>query len=316
MNNKENTFVSAVIYVHNAERRIEKFLQAIIGVMENNFENSEIICVNDASDDGSVSAITNISMKVNKTSITLINMSYFHGIELAMNAGVDLAIGDFVFEFDNTNLDFDEKLIMQIYQRSLEGYDIVSASPDRKGKISSRIFYRAFERFSNITKEMTTESFRVLSRRAINRISSMNNNVLYRKALYANCGMKTDVIKYSVKETYAYSADSKEKSYRRGLAVNSLIVFTEVGYRVSVMMTILMMIISLFTVAYTIITYLLMNPVDGWTTTILFLSISFFGLFVILTIIIKYLQLLVDMTYKRTHYSFESIEKLTNGRRQ
>ena len=316
MNNKENTFVSAVIYVHNAERRIEEFLQAIIGVMENNFENSEIICVNDASDDGSVSAITNISMKVNKTSITLINMSYFHGIELAMNAGVDLAIGDFVFEFDNTNLDFDEKLIMQIYQRSLEGYDIVSASPDRKGKISSRIFYRAFERFSNITKEMTTESFRVLSRRAINRISSMNNNVLYRKALYANCGMKTDVIKYSVKETNAYSADSKEKSYRRGLAVNSLIVFTEVGYRVSVMMTILMMIISLFTVAYTIITYLLMNPVDGWTTTILFLSISFFGLFVILTIIIKYLQLLVDMIYKRTHYSFESIEKLTNGRRQ
>ena len=312
MNNKETTFVSSVIYVHNAEQRIDNFLQAIINVMENNFENSEIICVNDASNDESVSVIRNVCINENKTSITLINMSYFHGVELAMNAGVDLAIGDFVFEFDNTNLDFDEELIMQVYHHSLEGYDIVSASPDQKERISSRVFYRVFERFSNITNEMTTESFRVLSRRAINRISSMNNSVLYRKALYANCGMKTDIIKYSAKKKNAYSADSKEKSYRMGLAVNSLIVFTEVGYRVSVMMTILMLIFSLLTFTYTLVTYLLLNPVDGWTTTILFLSISFFGLFAILTVIIKYLQLLVDMIYKRKHYSFESIEKLTN----
>lgn len=37
----------------------------------------------------------------------------------------------------------------------------------------------------------------------------------------------------------------------------------------------------------------------------------FFGLFGVLTIIIKYLQLLVDLVFKRKHYSFESIEKLT-----
>ena len=35
------------------------------------------------------------------TTITILNMSFFHGVEAAMNAGVDLAIGDFVFEFDS-----------------------------------------------------------------------------------------------------------------------------------------------------------------------------------------------------------------------
>ena len=53
MMNKEKNFASAVIYVHNAENRIENFLNMIIKTMEDNFEHSEIICVNDASEDRS-----------------------------------------------------------------------------------------------------------------------------------------------------------------------------------------------------------------------------------------------------------------------
>ena len=44
---------------------------------------------------------------------------------------------------------------------------------------------------------------------------------------------------------------------------------------------------------------------------LLFLSAAFFGLFAILTIVIKYLQLLIQLIHKRKNYSFESIEKLT-----
>ena len=311
MENKEKNFVSSVIYVHNAGRRIDKFLRTIMDVMENNFEHSEIICVNDSSDDESLEIIKAVSKNAEKTSITVVNMSYFHGLELAMNAGTDMAIGDFVFEFDNTYLDFDAEVIMQIYRHSLEGYDIVSASPDKKEKFTSKMFYRMFDRFANVSHEMATESFRILSRRVINRISSMNTSVLYRKALYANCGLKTDCIRYKAKEKKSSLKDKKERSYRSGLAVDSLILFTEVGYRFSMTMTFLMMVMSLLMIAYTIVTYFTVNPVAGWTTTILFLSVCFFGLFAIMTIIIKYLQLLVDMVFKRKHYSFESVEKLT-----
>ena len=311
MENKEKNFVSSVVYVHNAQHRINKFLRTIIDVMESNFEHSEIICVNDSSDDDSLSVIKAVSTEAKKTSVAVVNMSYFHGLELAMNAGVDMAIGDFVFEFDNTDLDFDTDVIMQIYRRSLEGYDIVSASPDKREKFTSRLFYKVFDQFANISYEMTTESFRVLSRRVINRISSMNKGILYRKALYANCGLKTDNIRYKVMEAKPSHTDRRERGYRSGLAVDSLILFTEVGYRFSMIMTVMMMVMSLLVIAYTVITYFMVNPVAGWTTTILFLSVCFFGLFGILTIIIKYLQLLVDMVFKRKHYSFESIEKLT-----
>ena len=53
MKNKEKNFISAVIYVHNAENRVKRFLNMIIRVLENNFEHSEVICVNDCSQDNS-----------------------------------------------------------------------------------------------------------------------------------------------------------------------------------------------------------------------------------------------------------------------
>ena len=238
-------------------------------------------------------------------------MSYYHGLELAMDAGMDLAIGDFVFEFDNTVADFDSSVIMEIYRHSLEGYDIVSASPNRKERMSSRLFYRIFAKFAAVSYRMNTESFRVLSRRVINGGRSMNKRAPYRRALYANCGLKTDCIRYEVTGDWSKARDRKEQRYRMDLAADALILFTEVGYRFSMTMTVVMMLTSIFMTVYSLVTYFVIHPVEGWTTTILFLSVAFFGLFGILTIIVKYLQLLVDMVFKRKHYSFESIEKLT-----
>lgn len=310
MANKEKNFVSAVIYIHNAEKRINRFLFTVIKVMEDNFEHSEIICVNDSSEDNSLDVIRETCKEVTTTSVSVVNMSYFHGLELAMNAGVDLSIGDFVFEFDSTFLDFDPSMIMEVYRYSLKGFDIVGVSPDRE-RVSSKVFYKVFEHYTELNYKMSTERFRILSRRVINRINSMNKTVPYRKAIYANCGLKTDNIKYKPIDGSGFCLDKKEKVYRAGLAVDSLILFTEMGYSFSKAMTVVMMLVSLFMVVYSIVIYVTFNPVAGWTTTVLFLSMAFFGLFGILTIIIKYLQILVDLVFKRKHYSFEGIEKLT-----
>lgn len=312
MENKEKNFVSAVIYVHNSRSRIEKFLESVMEVFENNFEHSEIICVNDYSDDDSVLQIKQISSRAKNTTVTILNMSYYHGLELAMNAGVDLAIGDFVYEFDSVIMDFDKEEIMKIYYKSLEGYDIVSAVPNAKQKISSAMFYRIFNRYTDYEHKMLTERFRILSRRVINRISSMNKTMPYRKAVYANCGLRTCHLNYDIKTLTdsEMKLDRQERKYRRDLAVDSLILFTELGYRFSVTMTFLMMIVAVAVAVYSVVIYLLSNPVAGWTTTIFFMSVAFFGLFGILTVIIKYLQILVDLVFKRKKYSFESIEKI------
>ena len=313
MEYKEQNFVSAVIYVYNAADRIGVFLSKVINILETNFEHSEIICVNDFSVDNSMDEIKKTSKKAVSTSVSILNMSYFQGLEVSMNAGRDLAIGDFVFEFDRTVLDFDMSEIMNVYQKSLkEGYDIVSAAPDRKTRVSSRLFYNLFNKMADLPYDMETESFRMVSRRVINRIDAANKTIYYRKAAYVSSGLKSTVVKYTpVKNASPVKEDKHEKGFRRELAMNSLILFTNVGYKFSFTMTMIMMMLSVFMIVYTIVVYAFAHPVAGWTTTLLFLSVAFFGLFGILTVVIKYLQLLVDLTAKRKHYSFESIVKLT-----
>ncbi len=312
MDNKEKKFISAVVYVHNAEDRIAEFTRRLIALLENNFEHSEIICVNDASTDKSVGQIKSVKNEAQETAITIVNLSHYHGLEIAMNAGDDISIGDFVLEIDATRQTWDDDVIIKVYRKVLEGNDIVSASPDKPQNMASSIFYWVYRQFSTSNEVMHSETFRILSRRAINRINSMSRTIPYRKGVYLNCGLKTANIKYKVQNFEFSSENDKQlKKYRHDLAFETLILFTNAGEFVSKFMTSLMMIISAFMIVYTIVVYTNVHPVDGWTTTILFLSVAFLGLFAILTIVVKYLQILVDLNFKRTKYSFESVEKLT-----
>lgn len=310
MSDKEKNFMSAVLYVHNDADRIGAFLQMVLDVLGDHFEHAEIICVNDCSQDDSVDIVRRVSAEVKNITVTVLNMSYFHGVETAMNAGVDLAIGDFVLEFDSCVKDFEPAEILHAYQETLKGYDIVSASPDKRQRFTSRLFYKVFNQFTDYSSQLVTERFRVLSRRVVNRVSSMNKSVPYRKAVYANCGLKTANIRYQPNGTQAGVEDRAERKYRTRLAVNSMILFTELGYQFSVTMTVLMMLVAVAVAAYSAVVYLFSTPVAGWTTTIFFMAFAFFGLFGILTIIIKYLQILVDLVFRRKKYSFESIEKM------
>ena len=311
MADKEKNFISAVIYVHNDENHIEKFLGMIRQTLEENFLSSEIICVNDASTDDSVQKIKSVSKAATSTNISVINMTHYHGVELAMNAGVDLAIGDFVFEFDVATSDFQPETILQVYRRCLQGYDIVSASPRGGREMSSKIFYGIFNKFNSQSLNMDTERFRILSRRAINRVKSMNEAIPYRKAVYAASGFKLDVIKYEPTEKIKIHHSAEESEYRERLAIDSLLLFTNVGYSLSMTLTKFMMLITALVGVYVSVIYFAGSPVAGWTTTMILLSFAFFCLFGILTIIVKYLQLILNLIFQRKRYNFESIEKLT-----
>lgn len=307
--NKEKNFISAVLYIHNNEMQIVDALEKINKVLSNNFEKYEIICVNDYSTDKSIDKIKAFADTIKGSVISILNMSYYQGIELSMNAGVDLAIGDFVFEFDNIEMNYPIENIMKVYYQSLKGFDIVSASPEKPMRKTSLLFYNLFNGYSNNPNKLKTETFRILSRRAINRVQSMNKTIPYRKAIYANCGLKIDTIYY--KSNMPNSNIIDDRNIRKNIAIESLMLFTDIAYKAALFMTFLMMIGILFVGIYTIIVFVSRQPVAGWTTTMLFLSVGFLGIFAILAVVIKYLSIIVDLIFKKQKYMIESIEKIT-----
>ena len=119
MDNKESNFVSAVVYLHSEDDNTYGFLQMLNTVLSENFKAYELILVDD---NVAVSIIENIRRFKNDNPhviCSIISMGFKHGLEASMNAGVDLAIGDFVFEFDSCYIDYPRDLIMEIYKISL-----------------------------------------------------------------------------------------------------------------------------------------------------------------------------------------------------
>ncbi len=309
MMNKEKNFVSAVVYLHNEEERIIEFLSKVNSVLNEKFSTYEIICVNDKSNDATQNLIEEFCEKEKVKSLSVLNTSFFQGRENAMVAGVDLAVGDFVFEFESAGVDYDENLILDVYYKSLEGNDIVFAANDDAGSFSTKMFYSLFNKFSNMQYKIKTQTFSIISRRGINRVKSMGVKTVYRKAVYASCGLKVSEVKY--KKTKTISRYQGEKSQKQELAINSLILFTNIGYKVSMTLSLLMAFILTLTGIYTVFTYLIIQTQEGWTTTMLLTSFGFLGLFLILSIITKYLDLILNLVFTKKQYTIESIKKIT-----
>ena len=304
--NKEKNFISAVVYLRNDEKQITNFLENLNERLNNTFDKYEIIIVNDSSTDKSVELIKEYSNNQSTTCISLINMSFYQGIEQAMVAGVDLSIGDFVYEFDSVKMDYKIELINEVYKKAMTGYDIVRVINTNKKKSISSIFYKIFNKYSNNQYVIESESFRLLSRRAINRIQSLNKTIPYRKALYANCGLKMESIYYEGEKSKSNGSFKKNSD----IAIDSLIIFTNAAYKFTMFLSILFMLFTIGVGIYTITIFISKEPVAGYTSTMLLLSAAFFGIFLILSIIIRYLSVIIDLIFKKRNYIFESIEKM------
>ena len=310
---KEKKFVSAVIYLRNDADKIDSFMEMVTGVLSENFTDYELIFVDDASTDDSTAKVRRYCKEhrsdVKMTSI--MQLSHFQGQESAMNAGRDLAIGDFVYEFDDMLADYDPALIAEVYRKALTGYDIVSAGAENAVSVSSRLFYRFYNGLNDSGEDISSETFRILSRRAINQVKTIDEYIPYRKAIYMNCGLNSAAVKYISPDPGKRMAEVRKRHERRALAVDSLIYFTNAMEKVAVWICVLFAIVAVAVGADIIYeTAALAHPVEGWRSTMGFLAVGFFGVFLVLSIILRYLSVIVNLTFRRSRYLVAGIEKV------
>lgn len=302
---KEHNFVSAAVYLHNDEARIGSFLGYLSGLLDAQFEKYEIICVNDASTDGTAETVRAFARE-HEFPLTLVQMSAWQGLEPAMNAAIDAAIGDFVFEFDTPERSWPEALPMDCYRKALEGFDIVWACPAKRSRGLRGLFYRVFNRSSDTIYPVREDDFRLVSRRALNRVHAISGVPFYRKAAYAASGLRLACVDFE-----AVCRPVRHTKDLAGKALDALALYTDMGYRLCVGISLALLTLCLVFGVYTVSVYFgPVHQVTGWTSTMLVMCIGFFGVFLVLTMIIKYLSLLVELLFKKQRYLIEGIEKI------
>lgn len=301
MNVKEKNFISAVVYLHNDGARAVEFCRAASAELDAHFAQYELVVVDDACTDDTVEQLRAWGRE-QTAPLTILRMSMYHGLENAMNAGLDAAIGDYVYEFDSTELCYPAELIIKAYQTALQGSDIVSVCP-RTVRGGSSLFYKVFNAHSQSAYRLRTDAFRLVTRRAINRVHASSAHLPYRKAAYAASGLKMTDLEFDGRLTI------KSKG-RFNLALDSLALYTNAGFKASMTITLCMLVLALAELVYTLVVFATGHPVAGWTTTMFVITVGFAGLFAVLTIVVKYLSLLLELTFKQQKYLVESIEKL------
>lgn len=298
----------------NQEGYAGDFIGSVMKKCTGLFDRCELILVNDASTDNSLEKVREF-FKENRPSymVSIVKLSTRQGLEPAMNAGRDMAIGDFIFEFDDMMMDYDPSVIEQAFEECLKGSDVVSVSSDTKIRFSSRVFYKVYNRFSGAQNPIGNETFRLLSRRAVNRVKAMGVYIPYRKAVYMNSGLKVAGIKYASTMGSGMNIHSVKKR-RSDLAIDSFIYFTDVLEKVSLAISVVFFVIALLVVIYVIQSFFMDDKLlSGWVSIMGFLSIGFVGIFSLLTIVLKYLSVIVNLVFKQQRYLIEDIEKIAGN---
>jgi len=304
---KEAVFVSVVAYMHNEEKRVSNFLKTIDAIMYEKFETYEIILVNDFSTDQTLVNIKATIKEINGN-VIIVSLSRKHGLEQAMMAGLERSVGDYIFEFDSANIDYPINAVNEVYQVAVTGYDVVSASSSKMSPFSSRVFYRLINKMSYLDLDLSTESFRLVTRRALNAMLNLKEKVRYRKALYAFTGYAKTKVQYQPISNVARRRKSLNNE-NINLAISVIVSFSDFGLKLAHYIAMLFLIISVSMIGYALFQYFFkQNIVEGWTSLMILVAFGFSGIFFILGMLGEYIERILTETQNRPSYTIRSVE--------
>ncbi len=307
MRYKAKQFVSFVLYSKNLGGKVDYFVGGVNNFARDHFENYEIVLVDDASTDQTLSEIEKIATETNQKLI-LIRLAWPQGSDLAFMAGSDFAVGDFIYEIDLSKIDFEKKLLWDLYLKVCDGKDIVYAAPKtRFTPLLSRLFYRLFSTVSSLSFTLQTERARLMTRRALNSIAKIKDRGHYRKVLLKFSGYPDETIYYKPTRRL------KEKKFSSNfsLALELMLTFSDLGIKISLWCAAIFFVFSLLLGLYALTYYFCLHTkVEGWTTIMVFLSFGFSGLFLISGLLTKYVALVLKEVKTSPHYVVKNISRL------
>lgn len=194
-----NSFLSIVSIIDSPQefRLLTAFCNNIYPVLQENFSDFEIILVNNTPGYAVDPHITSLNTEL-KHHIYLLNLSSKTNRNHAIVAGLDRSNGDYTIIFE---LAFYERpdFILKLYEKTRTPYDIVYLrTKDKPIKIKYRLFYSIFytiiRLFSNLKIDNKAHNTRIISRRALNSLLKLRENLRFMKAIYPIVGYNTAFI--------------------------------------------------------------------------------------------------------------------------
>ena len=200
--------LDVVVPVYNEEACIEQTIQRLYKLKELFKDKLEVnyIFINDGSKDKSAEIITNFAN--NDNSVKLIDFSRNFGHQMALSAGLDYSKSDYVAIID-ADLQDPPELIYDMYEKSLEGYDVVYGKRlKRKAetifkKLSAWGFYRLLKSMCKVEIPTDTGDFRFITADVRNAFNQMKEQHRFIRGMVPWIGFKSTPLYYNRDERFA-----------------------------------------------------------------------------------------------------------------
>lgn len=140
---KKGPNISIIVPVYNEEKNVSEVARNIYEVTKKIPTNSEIIFVDDGSNDATASLLENISTQI---PLTIIVLRRNFGQTAALMSGIDIAQGQIIVTMDGDGQN-DPEDIPNLLKKIEEGYDVVSGW--RKNRKDARIRRNFLSRIAN-----------------------------------------------------------------------------------------------------------------------------------------------------------------------
>ena len=308
MKNKE--LLSVIVPCYNEEESIPLFYKEMKKIsLKMNYIDFELIFVNDGSRDNTLNVIKKI--RKNDKRVRYLSFSRNFGKEAAIIAGLEASTGDYVTLMD-ADLQDPPYLLEEMYSYiKNKGYSCVGTRRvTRKGEppirsFFARQFYKIINKLSDIEMVDGARDYRLMTRKMVDAITSLQEYNRYSKGLFSFVGFKTKWLEYENVERIA--GESKWRFWKLFIyAIDGITAFSTKPLILSAIMGLVLCFISFFMILFIIIKTLLFgDPVGGWPSLVcIIFFVSGIQLFCI-GIIGQYLSKTYLETKKRPLYIIE-----------
>ncbi len=268
--------LSVVVPLYNEYEVIDMLYERLSAILATLGVSWELVLVDDGSRDGTPRKMENLARE--HRSVTAVFLSRNFGKEAALTAGLDYARGQAVIIMD-ADLQDPPELIPQMLAAWRDGADVVCMRRrSRAGeswfkRYSAHRFYRLLNAISDVEIPEDTGDFRLLSRKAVDALSCLNERKRYMKGLFAWIGLPTTVIEY---DRMPRAAGTTKWDYLSlfGLAFEGITSFSVAPLRLAMGVGLFTAFGGiLFTLWIIVKTLVLGEPVQGYPSLISMISI-------------------------------------------
>src|SRR5580704_5039642 len=188
--------ISVIIPVYKAADSLFELAERLTNSLQKITSEYEIILVEDGSLDRSWETV--LEVYKNYSYIKALKLSRNFGQHSALTAALDYAHGDWIVIMDCDLQDQPEE-IEKLYSKAMENYDSVfGARVNRQDslfkRLTSRCFYALLTYLSGSKMDPATGNFGIYSRRVMNEVKQMNEQLRWYPAMIRWTGFRTTTI--------------------------------------------------------------------------------------------------------------------------